>query len=103
MSDNVLMCRVCNRPIIEHRLVQYNGVAHTQSPAGNYMCSRVDGERLTFVGEINTLRTIVRSLRWRAGRMRPGGEWTPDDLDEYSNHWQKRIDRYLRIIEEYYW
>lgn len=97
------MCRVCNQPVIEHRLIQYNGVAHTQSPAGNYTCSRADGERLTFVGEINTLRTIVRSLRWRAGRMQRGQEWTPDELWTYSEHWEKRLKKYLKIVKEYYW
>lgn len=102
MSE-ILLCRVCNRPITEHRLVQYNGVAHTQSPVGDHTCSRVDGERLTFVGKIDTLRTIVRSLRWRAGHMQPGGEWTPDDLWIYSDHWERKIDRFLKIVKECYW
>lgn len=95
-------CKVCNQPIADHHIVSSYGVAQVKSPDGEYQCSSLYGERLQFVGEINTLRTIIRSLRWRAGRMRPGGEWTPDDLDAYSDHWERRLNRLLTIVREYY-
>lgn len=64
---------------------------------------RNDSERQGFVGEINTLRTIIRSLRWRASRLRTSNaRWDEENLLRYSNHWQQRLDRYLSILDEYY-
>lgn len=95
-------CSVCGHTLSTHRLQLWYGVAHTVALDGS-SCSRNDGERMGFVGEINTLRTIIRSLRWRAGRLRTrSAEWGEEDLILYSDHWQKRLDRFLAILDEYY-
>lgn len=96
------ICLVCGQPLAAHRLQLYGGVAHTVAPDGS-SCSRNDSERQGFVGEINILRTIIRSLRWRAGRLRTSNaRWDDEHLLRYSDHWQQRIDRYLSILDAYY-
>lgn len=103
MSDDTSTCAVCGQLIAFHRIIRWGGVAHTLSPDGQRWCSREEGERQQFVGEIDTLRAIIRSLRWRAGRLRTRNErWYEYDLVSYSDHWQKQLERYLQILEEYY-
>lgn len=56
-----------------------------------------------YAGQIDALRTIIRSLRWRAGRLHTHNRrWDKDDLLRYSDHWQQRLDRYCSIVAQYY-
>lgn len=95
-------CAVCGHMLALHRVELWGGVAHTVGPSGR-RCSRGEVERMHFVGQIDILRTVIRSLRWRAGRLRTTiARWDEEDLMCYSDHWQQRLDRYLAILEEYY-
>lgn len=95
-------CAVCGHMLALHRVELWDGVAHTVGPDGR-RCSREATERERFVGQVDMLRTIIRSLRWHAGRLRTNDErWDAGHLIDYSDHWQKRLDRYLRILDEYY-
>lgn len=96
------ICLVCGQPLEVHQVQLWGGVAHTIAPDGHW-CSRDEGERLMYVGEINILRTVIRSLRWRAGRLRrDNARWDDENLLRYSDHWQQRIDRYMDTLERYY-
>lgn len=99
---NNAICLVCGQPLEAHRLQLWHGVAHTVAPDGS-SCSRNDTERHGYVGEINTLQTVIRSLRWRAGRLRvANARWNDENLLRYSDHWQQQIDRYEQTLERHY-
>lgn len=55
------------------------------------------------LGEIEQLRTTIRSLRYRAGRMRTTGTpWDADDLVDYSDKLAADRERLLGYDVEYY-
>lgn len=98
MTDPI--CLVCGQPLAAHRLTLWGGVAHTVAPNGR-LCSRDEGERQEYIGRIRILKTIIRSLRWRAGRLR-GAQWDNEGLLRYADHWQAQIDRYEQTLRSYY-
>lgn len=103
MKEN--KCRMCSEPESAHRIIFWDGVAHTVSQNANgriVHCSQYYADRDHFYGQIQALTTIVRSLRNRAGRLRNTGEqWQPDDLVSYSDKLANDIERLQRILNEY--
>lgn len=96
------ICLVCAQPLEVHRLHLWGGVAHTVAPNGR-SCSRNETERYTYIGQIRMLQTIIRSLRWRAGRLRvANARWDDENLLRYSDHWQQQVDRYEQTLERHY-
>lgn len=104
-GDKQNKCLICKQPEFAHRIAFWDGVAHTIAPSVDGRmahCSREYSDIEHLRGQIQALMTIVRSLRWRAGRMRTlGGCWEPDDLDEYSNKVMTDIERLERLIREW--
>jgi hypothetical protein len=80
-------CKVCGQPLAAHELRFHNGVAGTR-------CSYSEADRQYFVGEINRLMTIRRSLRWRGGR--------DSALWEYSNFVERERLRLLKLLARYF-
>lgn len=101
------ICKVCGFPIEEHELRIRWGVAHTfvRGADGNVLtsCSEAANDYNDFRGQITALTTIVRSLRWRAGRLRTQGTtWHDYDLDIWANKLAHDIERLRRLIVEHY-
>lgn len=65
MTEEV--CEVCGLPIDQHAIILRNGVAHTIVP-GKSTCSAAAGDREYTRGQIAEMLTIIRSLRYMAGR-----------------------------------
>lgn len=105
VSTDIPVCKVCGKICSAHTVQFRWGIAH----AGTYTdgrfvpCSERHAEHQYTLAQVWELETLVRSLRWNAGRMRTKGKvWTPDDLDERSNKAVKRMDMLRRQIAEYY-
>ena len=100
------ICKVCGQPLDQHELVTRWGVAHAgwRDLGGRLTaCSEAVADYNQISGRIDALTTIVRSLRWHAGRLRTkGATWDADDLDTQSNKFSRDIDRLLRNTQEYY-
>lgn len=81
-------CRICGFPAAQHTVELADGVAHTvvRGVDGKTLscCSTEAASRDYLRGEISRLRTIVRSLRNRAGRA-----------------WRKEQDERARALEVY--
>jgi hypothetical protein len=101
------ICRVCGKSLDDHALILRSGVAH----AGSYDadgrlrdCSEHDCDVHYILGRLATLRTIMRSLRWHAGRMANTGgqEWGPDDISEQADKYERDVNRQLSTIHKYY-
>jgi hypothetical protein len=97
-------CRMCGQPEAAHRIVFWDGVAHTMAHDASdklVYCSQQYADRDHFYGQIRALATVVRSLRMRAGRLRSRGwHWEPDHLVEYSDKLVRDIKRFRKIIEQ---
>lgn len=96
------ICLVCGQPLEAHRIQMWGGVAHTVALGGK-LCSLDESERQQYIGQIRALQTVIRSLRWRAGRLRrDSARWDDENLLRYSDHWQQQIDRYEQTLTSYY-
>ena len=62
-------CEVCGAPLGAHTMALRNGVAHTIGHDG-MCCSGVAGDREYTRGQLAQMLTIIRSLRYVAGRER---------------------------------
>lgn len=60
-------CQVCGLSVDQHIIVLRDGVAHTAVP-GRGSCSGVAGDREYTRGRLAEIQTIIRSLRYMAGR-----------------------------------
>jgi hypothetical protein len=66
-------------------------------------CSELVAEYHYNAGRRQTLTTLVRSLRWHAGRLRTKGrQWTSDDLNVQADKLAKEIVMLEKQVEEYY-
>lgn len=83
---NEKLCSVCGKPLKEHEIGFYNGVAGTH-------CMRQYASREYHIGEIATLRTIHRSLRYRAGQTEEAA------LESYAEIIQDKYVQALRMLE----
>lgn len=101
MSNLQHKCRMCGQPEAAHRIVFWDGVAHTTAIGADghtVLCSQRYAERDYYQGRVNALMTVVRSLRTRAGRLRNRGQhWTPDDLNTYSDYLARDVERAMRL------
>jgi hypothetical protein len=103
MSEPV--CRVCNRPLAEHEIRLFDGVAHTYIVSGDRRspCSEADAERHYYAGQIAVLQMVIRSLRNRAGRLRGKNDsWWPEHLFSYADKWQKDRERLIGVVQRYF-
>lgn len=101
------ICKVCGFPIESHEVRIRWGVAHTFVRGADekvlWSCSEAANDYNDFRGQITTLTTIVRSLRWRAGRLRSQNTtWRDDDLDTWADKIARDIARLQRLIVEHY-
>lgn len=101
------ICTVCGFPLDQHELRIRWGVAHAFVRGADgkalWSCSESACDYNDFRGQISTLTTIVRSLRWRARRLsNQGKEWYPDDLSEWADKLARDIERLRQIIAEHY-
>lgn len=98
-------CCVCGQPLVAHFLELRSGVAHTGVYEGNAQrhCSAVEGDRQYTLGQIAMLRTIVRSLRYMAGRRRTrGDETSAAALIDYSYKVEASRDKMIRNLAQWY-
>jgi hypothetical protein len=98
-------CRMCEQPEAAHRIVFWDGVAHTVAHSADgkaIYCSQQYADRDYYQGQILALSAVVRSLRMRAGRLRSRGwRWEPDHLVEYSDKLVKDIERFRKILSRW--
>lgn len=85
-------CDLCGKPLDEHFLTLYDGVAH----AGTYgldgrlrLCSRLWGEIEYMTGRAQTLISVARGLKNLAGRMRHAG--LPSAADRVRRYAESRV------------
>jgi hypothetical protein len=108
MSESPI-CRVCGFPLDQHALEVYRGAAHAvmRGTDGKVIrhCSQAAGDYTYTLGQMAELSTIVRSLRWRAGRLRSQGTvWHNYDLEYWATKIARDIERLQRqIVEHYGW
>lgn len=100
-------CRVCGFPIDQHTVELRGGVAHAVYSADDgtliVRCSLEYAERERLSGEIDRLRTIVRSLRNRAGRAYTKQQWSKGvTLGEYADFVAAERDRLIEIEARWY-
>jgi hypothetical protein len=101
------ICAVCGFPIEQHAVELRCGVAHTvvRGVDGRLLhsCSQSAGDREYTRGELARMQTIVRSLRYRAGRA-----WKRDQyqysiaLDDYSNKVEADRKKLLAYLDQWY-
>jgi hypothetical protein len=101
------LCKVCGFPVEEHKVRIRWGVAHTFVRGADgkelWSCSESACDYNDFRGQISTLTTIRRSLRWRAGRLRSDSATYHDyDLDWWANKITVHITQLQRLIDEHY-
>lgn len=99
------LCKVCKQPLDAHALIMYDGVAHTIVYLGNEkrLCSVADADRRYLTGEIMRLKSIIRSLRNRAGRLRRREAYdTADAFDLYSDKVVADCNRLINGLRQYY-
>jgi len=104
MSD---ICIVCGFPAEQHVVELRCGIAHTvvRGVGGKLLhrCSEAAAAREYTRGELARMQTIVRSLRYRAGRA-----WKRDQLqystalDDYSNKVEADRNRLLAYFKQWY-
>lgn len=98
-------CKVCGQDLSVHHFVMRNGVAHAAVfvDGRSRSCSEIDADHHYTLGEIAILHTIIRSLRWRAGRLRTTeSHWNADDLLIYSDKLQADRDRFVGFDVKYH-
>lgn len=98
-------CRFCGHPADDHFVVIRNGVAHTGVYEGDrrILCSLDEASRHFMFGEIWALQTIVRSLRYRAGRLRNAGRtWTHEHVNEYADKVARDRESLIGYEQRYY-
>lgn len=101
-------CKVCGLPLDAHQVGFRGGVAHAvaRDRETNHIlswCSETDRDRSYTVGQIATLRTIVRSLRYMAGRARTkGDESRAAALADYSFKVETDRDRLIGNLARWY-
>lgn len=100
------VCKVCGQLLADHFLVLRCGVAHTailDSQGRARSCSDMESERMYYQGRIQALITIVRSLRWHAGRLRTkDGAWRCWELGRYASKKAAEVEGLERMAEENY-
>jgi hypothetical protein len=105
-QDTSEICRVCGKNLDQHFLDFYDSTAH----AGSYddagrprHCSVLYAERRGFVDDCNRLQTIIRSLRYRSGRLWRQGVWDHANLlSEYARLLEKDRERVLGLLKRWY-
>jgi hypothetical protein len=103
MSDDT--CRVCGLLLALHSVKLIDGVAHTIVFDGSHRhsCSAVAGERQFQLGRLDALLTVIRALRWQAGRMRNSGRtWSHEQIAAYADRLQRDRERLIRAEQEYF-
>lgn len=99
-------CKVCGKPLYEHHVVLLWGVAHAAVRRENGTwdsCSERSSDYYHIAGRLAARETIVRSLRWHAGRLRTkNAEWLAHDLDRYADKIARDIDKLIRATRDYY-
>lgn len=105
MSDKTT-CKVCKQPLAVHHLVLIWGVAHAAVYDGSghsRPCSEIASDWSHIQGRIQALESVIRSLRWHAGRLRTNNrQWDTGDLADYSDRWAKQIEQLIGNTQEYY-
>lgn len=106
MSEQIV-CKVCGFPLDQHSVELRWGVAQAivRGPDGKrlWACSEATNDYNDFRGQISTLGTMVRSLRWRAGRLRSKqAHWQDYDLDLWANKLERDIQRLRKLVVEHY-
>lgn len=100
------VCKVCGKPLAVHHLMLYWGIAQAaiyDDRGRSRPCSQIAAEYLHIEGRIQTLITIVRSLRWHAGRLRTkDANWRADDLDRQADKFERQIATIERNTGEHY-
>lgn len=100
------ICKICGKLCSAHTVQIKWGIAQagTYDADGRFdSCSARQAEYEHNWGRRSELQTLVRSLRWRAGRLRTQNSvWTADDLDERANKAVKIIEMLEGHVELYY-
>jgi len=87
------LCRICGQLAALHSIEMVDGVAHTvsHSPAGRrVLCSLEAGSHERMLGELDQMRTIIRSLRNRAGRA----------YRQDRTGWGDALSNYAAVVEQ---
>lgn len=95
-------CEVCGAPLAKHTMALRDGVAQTIGRDG-LCCSGVSGDREYTRGQIAQMLTIVRSLRYMAGRLANAG-WRQQSaaLRDYSEGLADRREKLCRDAAKWY-
>jgi hypothetical protein len=104
---NPQICKVCGFPLDQHEVMLRWGIAHTAARDVDgritHWCSEAAVDYSDFHGQIQALTTIVRSLRWRAGRLRSQGTvWHNYDLEYWATKIARDIERLQKLVVEHY-
>lgn len=106
MSEEAPVCKVCGKLCSAHTVQFRWGVAH----AGTYdaqdrfdSCSERHADYQHIWGRISAMETVVRSLRWHAGRLdTKDKQWSADDLRMHANKVVKQIEQLIKVTQHYY-
>ena len=83
------MCRVCGAALENHVITIQKGIPHAGRLTDDgkvRSCSQELYRQGYGAGCVATLRTIIRSLRWHAGRLQTLGDtWRPWQLRAYAD------------------
>lgn len=105
MSDPPV-CKVCGKPCSAHTVHFRWGVAHAGTWDANARfnsCSERYAEYEHNWGRRQELETLIRSLRWHAGRLRSrNAVWTAEDLIKRSDQAVKLLEMLQRHVAEYW-
>lgn len=89
------ICEVCGAPLAEHTMALRFGVAQTIGKDG-ICCSGISGEREYFRGQLAEMLTIIRSLRYIAGRD------SLRSLNEYSDRVEQKRETLMRRVAKWF-
>lgn len=91
MTTLPTVCALCGKPLDEHFLVLYDGIAHAGvygSNGSQRLCTRLYAEIDYQHGRAQTLFSIARGLKNLAGRMRRAGN--PGSADRVRRYAEAR-------------
>lgn len=106
MSDQPI-CKVCGFPLDQHSLELRWGVAQAIVRGADgkalHHCSEAAADLNHIQGRIASLETVVRALRWHAGRLRTKNRvWASDDLVTHSDKLARDLHQLLIVIHKHY-